>query len=82
MERNIGTVDVVVRLIVGAAMLAYALGGLVSGVDGYLPGAEGSGAWRWLGWLGIVPIATALSGSCPLYTMLGISTCSAHPKGT
>ena len=28
------------------------------------------------GWIGIVPLATGLIGSCPLYTVLGISTCS------
>jgi Inner membrane protein YgaP-like, transmembrane domain len=27
------------------------------------------------GYLGIVPIATGLLGSCPLYTVLGFSTC-------
>jgi hypothetical protein len=27
------------------------------------------------GLLGLVPLATALLGSCPLYTLLGISTC-------
>ncbi|MGE3171524.1 MAG: DUF2892 domain-containing protein [Planctomycetota bacterium] len=29
-------------------------------------------AW---GWLGLVPLATGLLGSCPLYTLFGISTC-------
>jgi len=28
------------------------------------------------GFLGLVPVATGLLGSCPLYTLLGISTCS------
>lgn len=28
------------------------------------------------GLIGIVPLATGLIGSCPLYTVLGISTCS------
>ena len=27
------------------------------------------------GFLGIVPLATGALGSCPLYTILGISTC-------
>ena len=27
------------------------------------------------GWLGLVLIATGASGLCPLYTILGISTC-------
>ena len=29
-------------------------------------------AW---GWVGIVPLVTGILGSCPLYTVLGISTC-------
>lgn len=27
------------------------------------------------GWIGAVPLATGLIGSCPLYTLLGFSTC-------
>ncbi len=27
------------------------------------------------GWIGIVPLATGLAGLCPLYTLLGWSTC-------
>lgn len=27
------------------------------------------------GYLGLIPLATGLLGSCPLYTLLGISTC-------
>ena len=27
------------------------------------------------GWIGILPLVTGLVGSCPLYTVLGISTC-------
>ncbi len=27
------------------------------------------------GWLGLVPLLTGLVGSCPLYTLLGFSTC-------
>ena len=29
-------------------------------------------AW---GYLGVVPVLTGLLGSCPIYTMLGMSTC-------
>lgn len=29
----------------------------------------------WLGLVGIVPIATALMGNCPAYSILGINTC-------
>ena len=31
------------------------------------------------GYLGFVPLATGLLGSCPLYTLLGLSTCSVKP---
>jgi hypothetical protein len=27
------------------------------------------------GYLGIVPLATGLLGSCPLYTLIGLNTC-------
>lgn len=27
------------------------------------------------GWIGILPILTGATGLCPLYTLLGISTC-------
>jgi len=30
-------------------------------------------AW---GWIGLVPILTGATGLCPLYTVLGISTCA------
>ncbi len=31
------------------------------------------------GLIGLVPLATGLVGSCPLYTLLGVSTCARHP---
>jgi hypothetical protein len=34
------------------------------------------------GYLGIVPLVTGLAGSCPLYSILGISTCSTAPRRT
>lgn len=33
----------------------------------------GRGAW---GYLGIVPLLTGALGTCPLYSVLGINTCS------
>ena len=30
-----------------------------------------------LGWIGAVPLLTGLMGYCPLYSVLGISTCKA-----
>ena len=59
MNKNIGTVDRAIRGIVGVALIALTL-------TGYL------GLW---GWLGIVPLATALLSWCPAYTLLGFKTC-------
>jgi hypothetical protein len=28
-----------------------------------------------LGWFGLIPLLTGITGLCPLYTVLGISTC-------
>lgn len=62
MTKNIGTIDKALRVIVGLALLAYAL--------------WGTSQYTWIGWIGIVPILTALIGWCPPYALLGISTCS------
>ena len=56
---NEGTVDRALRVVVGVVLLALAFVG---------PETP-------FGFLGIVPLATGLLGSCPLYTLLGISTC-------
>ena len=32
----------------------------------------GYGVWMWIG---IIPLATALMSSCPLYSILGLNTC-------
>ena len=34
-------------------------------------------AW---GYLGVVPLITGLLGSCPVYTLFGISTCPSTPN--
>lgn len=61
MKTNVGGIDKVVRLVAAAALfsLYFVL--------------EGNA--RWLGLAGIVPLATALLSWCPLYSVLGISTC-------
>lgn len=33
------------------------------------------GPHTWLGLLGLVPLATGVVGFCPLYKLLGLSTC-------
>ncbi|PCF94197.1 YgaP family membrane protein [Vreelandella nigrificans] len=59
MKANVGGIDKVARIVVGAVLIGLALTGTV-------------GVW---GWVGIVPLATGLFNFCPLYPLLGISTC-------
>ena len=33
-----------------------------------------------LGLLGLVPLLTGLVGTCPIYTLLGVSTCGTKPS--
>ena len=65
MARNIGSFDRMLRIIVGVVLIAYAI-----------PLEFPHTGWNWTGWIGVVPLLTALVGSCPLYSMLGVSTCS------
>ncbi|HLS22563.1 MAG TPA: DUF2892 domain-containing protein [Pseudogracilibacillus sp.] len=60
MKANVGTVDRVVRLIVGVILLA-----LFFLIEGNL---------RYIGLIGIIPIITALVSFCPLYSLLRINT--------
>lgn len=57
--KNVGTVDKVLRLIVGLGLIALALTGIIG----------------WWGLIGVVPIVTALVNFCPLYRLIGIRTC-------
>jgi hypothetical protein len=70
MTGNMGAVDRVGRFVIGALLIAYAV------PIGFAPGG-----WNWLGWIGIVPLATALLGICPLYTLVGVSTCPVKQPG-
>ena len=61
-SKNVGKIDRIMRIIVGIALLA-----------GFALNADAS--YRWLYLIGIVPLATGLINSCPLYSIFGISTC-------
>lgn len=61
MTKNVGGIDRIVRIIVGLALIAWAL-----------LGTSEMAVW---GWIGVVPLATALIGWCPPYAIFGISTC-------
>ncbi|WP_425487305.1 YgaP family membrane protein [Methylocystis heyeri] len=64
MTRNVGAVDRAARVVIGLALLAYAL----------KLGMPETG-WNWVGWFGLIPLVTALAGVCPLYSVVGLSTC-------
>jgi len=60
MNKNIGSLDRTVRIIVGLGLISLVFIGPQT-------------PW---GWIGVIPLATALIGWCPLYLPLGINTCS------
>jgi hypothetical protein len=57
-------IERVVRVGVGLTVLSLAFVGPQS-------------AW---GYLGVIPLATGLLGSCPVYTLFGVSTCPLDPS--
>jgi hypothetical protein len=59
MTTNEGSVDRILRALLGGVLIALTLTGTI-------------GVW---GWIGVVPLVTAAIGWCPLYTMLGLNTC-------
>ena len=67
METNIGPIDRAVRVILGLVLIAYAI-----------PIGFPETGWNWIGWIGLVPIATAAIGFCPLYRLIGMTT-QQHP---
>jgi hypothetical protein len=62
MVRNVGSLDQFVRLVIGLAILSLVF----------------VGPKTYWGLLGIIPLLTAATGFCPLYRVVGISTCG-HP---
>ena len=51
-------------------------------VLGLAIGAAGLYFKSWFGLIGLVPLGTALAGWCPLYVVLGISTCGLRSEGS
>lgn len=64
MSVNIGGLDRILRIIVGAVLIGLAAFGIVG----------------WWGWLGAIPLLTGLIRFCPLYPILKINTCSVEQK--
>ena len=63
MTVNMGTVDRALRILIGLALIAFAI-----------PIGFPNTGWNWIGWIGIVPIVTAMVGICPAYSIFGFST--------
>jgi len=57
--KNEGSIDRAVRIVLGLVLLSLVF----------------VGPKTWLGLLGLVPLLTGALGSCPLYSLLGISSC-------
>jgi O-antigen ligase len=59
MKPNVGGIDRILRIVLGLLLIALTLTGTI-------------GAW---GWLGLVLVGTAAIGFCPLYPLIGFSSC-------
>ena len=64
MKLNVGGIDRAARIVVGLVLIGLTLMGTI-------------GVW---GWIGVVPLLTGLFSFCPLYTLLGISSCPLEAK--
>jgi hypothetical protein len=64
MKSNVGGIDRVLRIAAGAVLIGLTLSGHI-------------GVW---GWLGLVPLLTGVIGFCPLYPLLGFSSCPLSKK--
>lgn len=64
MTANVGGLDRMLRVVAGLVLIALAATGTV-------------GAW---GYIGVVPLLTALVGYCPAYSLVGLNTCPAKAR--
>lgn len=63
MQKNVGSADRLVRIVIGLALLS-----LLFVLDAPM---------KYLGLIGLVPLLTATLNWCPLYSLVGINTCRA-----
>ncbi len=57
--KNVGGIDKILRIVVGLALISLVFVGPMT-------------AW---GWVGLIPLLTGLFNFCPLYPLIGLSTC-------
>ena len=67
MKVNVGSIDRILRIVVGLGLLA-----LVFVLDGNA---------RYWGLVGLLPLATGLFRFCPAYALFGLDTCPMERKG-
>jgi ABC-type polysaccharide/polyol phosphate export permease len=60
MSANVGTVDRILRIVVGIILIALVF------VGPHTP-------W---GWIGVIPLVTGIVGFCPAYSAFGLNTCA------
>lgn len=65
MTANVGSIDRIIRIIVGLGLIALAVAG--EQIIGQ------NVVW---GWIGVVPLVTGIFKFCPAYSILGVKTCS------
>ena len=65
MKANVGSIDRLGRVLLGLALLGLLF-------------AKGD-PFRWSGLIGIIPLLTGITGFCPFYSILGLSSCP-HPR--
>jgi len=64
MSFNVGGIDRALRIVVGLVLIGLAASGVVG----------------WWGYVGVVPLVTGLVRFCPMYALLGRSTCPVQRK--
>ena len=67
---NVGSLDRILRIVIGLVLIAYAI-----------PVGFHQTGWNWTGWIGVVPLLTAIFAYCPAYALFGISSCPAEQRG-
>jgi hypothetical protein len=69
MNANVGTIDRVLRLVVGLGLVAWGLG--------YVPHVATPAEWSLVAAaVGGILAVTAVIGFCPIYRVLGLSSCA------
>jgi ABC-type polysaccharide/polyol phosphate export permease len=59
LKKNVGNADRAFRILLGIGLISLVFFGPKT-------------PW---GWIGVIPLFTALFGTCPLYSLMGLNTC-------